>query len=392
MQTIGVGLIGTGFMGKCHALAYRNVAQVFDLPLLPKLMHVVDADKTVAARFASQYECPKYGDDWRALLDDPRVDLISITTPNYLHEEMALSAMAARKHVLCEKPLAMTAEGAYLLKVMAEKAGVKTMVGYNYLKSPAIQFAKQWIEAGHLGQLYAVNGRYHEDYMANPAIPYSWRCQRALAGAGALGDLGCHLISLLRTLIGSTHSVTAQMQTIIPTRDAKPVENEDQLQALLQFENGTSGVMSVSRVAWGRKMGLALELTGEKGALSFDQENMNEISVYQLPRHDREAGFKKLLMGPAHPDYAAFCPAPGHGLGFNDLKLIEIKDLLLAIAHDKPAYPDFAEGYEVELISNAIIVSAKLGQTVSVKTLGAKHRLINHFDVGLGREGRLMDG
>jgi predicted dehydrogenase len=385
MQKLGVGLVGTGFMGKCHALAYRQVSALFGLPIQPILEHVVDPCLAVAEQFASQFGFKRYSIDWHALIEDKAVDIIAITTPNFLHEEMCLAALAAGKHVHCEKPLALNAASAFKMQQAAEKAGVKTIVGYNYLKSPAVQHAIQLVATGYLGKLYYIAGQYREDYLADPSKAFSWRCSKKEAGSGALGDLGCHLISLLTALAGPIKSLTAAAQTVIPIRDGRTVENEDQLQALLTFENGVQGIFSTSRIGWGRKMGLELEVTGERGTIVFNQEAMNELRVYTKPLSGqmKNDGFKTFLMGPEHPDYSHFCPAPGHGLGYNDLKMIEVKDFLCAIHNNESAYPSFADGYEIELVSEAMLRSADSGTRCEVMSLRSEHRIINSLDEGL---------
>lgn len=393
MKKIGIGLIGTGFMGKCHALAYRQVSAIFGLPLQPFLAHVVDTNIDTAAQFAKQYGFNRYSLNWRALLEDEAVDLIAVTTPNDLHEEMCLAALAAGKHVHCEKPLALNSQGAWRMKQAAEQTGLKTMVGYNYLKSPAIQHAIALIQSGAIGSIYQVTAQYREDYLADSAKPFSWRCQKQRAGSGALGDLGCHLVSLLRACVGPIRSVMADAQIVISERAGHRVENEDQLQALVSFENGATGVFTTSRVGWGQKMGLEIELTGELGTLIFNQERMNELRLYSKPSVDQVSnqGFKTILMGPEHPDYGYFCPASGHGLGYNDLKIIEVKDLLVSIAEDRPSYPDFKEGYEIALVCDAMLRASELGERCDIKTLRSEHSVIDGLDNRLRREGSLMN-
>lgn len=393
MKKIGIGLIGTGFMGKCHALAYRQVSAIFGLSLQPVLAHIVDTNISVAAQFAKQYGFNRYSSDWQGLLEDETVDLIAVTTPNDLHEEMCLAALAAGKHVHCEKPLALNAQSAWRMKQAAEQSTVKTMVGYNYLKSPAIQHAIALIQSGVIGSIYQVTAQYREDYLADAFKPFSWRCQKERAGSGALGDLGCHLISLLRSCVGPIRSVIADAQIVIAERGGRRVENEDQLQALISFENGATGVFTTSRVGWGRKMGLEIELTGELGTLVFDQERMNELRLYTRAgaEGDGNQGFKTILMGPEHPDYGYFCPAPGHGLGYNDLKIIEVKDLLVSIAENRPSVPDFNEGYEIALVCDAMLRSSERGERCDIATLRGEHSVIDSLDNRLRGKSSLVD-
>ncbi|MGK9234951.1 Gfo/Idh/MocA family oxidoreductase [Inquilinus limosus] len=377
--SIGVGLIGTGFMGECHALAFRAAPAVFRTRLGARLEMVADIDAGAAQRAADRFGFARATGDWRELVSDPKVDLVAITSPNLLHKPMALAALEAGKHVYCEKPLALTAADAAEMAAAAAKAGTVTMVGYNYLRSPAVSFAARLIRDGAIGRVTYFRGVSDEDYMADPAVPMSWRCRRDQAGSGALGDIGSHILSVALSLIGPIAEVSADQRTVIAERplpaagegrerrdgaaavtaETAKVENEDQTHALLRFAGGTIGTVATSRVAWGRKNHLAFEVFGAEGAILFDQERMNELQLYQpgAAPGDRN-GFRTVLTGPAHPHYGAFSPAAGHGLGFNDLKVIEVAQLLDAIAGGPAAYPDFAVAAALEKVSEAIGRSA----------------------------------
>ncbi|WP_259782120.1 Gfo/Idh/MocA family protein [Aestuariispira ectoiniformans] len=365
MPEIGIGLIGTGFMGKCHAMAFQNAASVFNTALRPRLTVVADIDEATVSNFAGQFGFGRWTTDWTDLINDPHVDIVAITTPNFLHKEMALAAIAAGKHVYCEKPLALTSEDALEMTQAAERAGVKTMVGYNYLKNPATALAREIIASGEIGDVVHFRGIHNEDYMGDPTVPHSWRCTRDRGGAGALGDIGSHIISIALYLAGDIRAVNAQMQTVIEARPdpASPgtslsVENDDQTHAMVTFESGAMGTVECSRIAQGRKMHLAYEVTGTKGSIVFDQEQMNELHLFTAADQHRLGGFRRILIGPDHPHYGAFCPAPGHSLGFNDQKVIEVKCLLDGIDGDETAlYPGFRAGYEIEKIIDAMIRS-----------------------------------
>ncbi|MGF1563101.1 MAG: Gfo/Idh/MocA family protein [Geminicoccaceae bacterium] len=365
MQEIGIGLIGTGFMGKSHALAYRAVKAVFgDVPT-PKLETLCDVPSAQAERFREQFGFARATSDWRELVVDPAVDLVSITTPNAMHKEIALAAIAAGKIVYCEKPMAVTLEDAEEMAAAAEKADVPTMVGYNYIHNPAVTHAKTLIDQGAIGRVILFRGIMEEDYMADAALPWSWRCLRAQAGLGALGDMGCHLVSVAHHLVGQIVSVSADTATPIdmrPRGDGSgdgPVENEDIANALLRFDNGAPGMLSTSRVAWGRKSRLAWEVHGDQGQITFDQERMNELQFFAAKEPKAVHGFKTILTGPAHPPYGQFCPAPGHGLGFNDQKAIELHQFLRGIIGAGPLYPSFAHGIAIERVIHAIDRSAR---------------------------------
>jgi predicted dehydrogenase len=378
MSGTGIGLIGTGFMGKCHALAFRAVPSVFEDTPAPRLEVLADVDAKIAERLAGAWGFGRWTTEWRELVRDPKVELVAITSPNFLHQEMALDAIEAGKHVYCEKPLALDATGARLMAEAAEARGIRTLVGYNYLCAPALKFASELIAAGEIGDIVHLRGTHFEDYMADPAAPATWRCCKATAGAGALGDLGSHVISLARHLAGEIEEVQGSVQTMIPERPSlrhpgtmEPVEVEDQAQALVRFASGAAGVIEASWIAAGRKMGLTLEITGSKGAILLDYERKNELRLFQSGEAKRTHGFRTILMGPEHPPYGRFCPAPGHQLGFNDLKVIEVKGLLDGIASGTPAEPDFRAAWRIAQAVDAILLSAAERRPVATKEIPA---------------------
>ena len=360
MNELRFGLIGTGFMGKAHAIALRSVATVFPGNPVPVLAHLVDSDAAKAQSLAADWGFETGGDDWMAVCQDPNIDVVDICTPNHLHADMALAAIAAGKHVYCEKPLALTGEQARTIWQAAELAGVMTSMGFNYMCNPLITYARDLIASGELGEIYSFRGSYLEDYMASPETPFSWRCLRNQGGSGALADLGTHLISMAEYLLGPVESVFGSLNCVHKHRldpvsgEQRAVENEDIAQTLMKFDSGCSGSMEISRIATGRKCGLCFEISGSKGSLVFDQERMNEIRLYKVGDNVDSRGFRTILSGPEHPDYAAFCPASGHGLGINDLKVIEVRNFLRSIASGESVYSDFSNGYRVQFLVDAI--------------------------------------
>ncbi|WP_404420715.1 Gfo/Idh/MocA family protein [Thalassospira australica] len=375
MASIGIGLIGTGFMGKAHALAFGAVRAVMgDVPDV-RLELLCDTPADKAQTMADQFGFARATDDWKALIADPSVDIVSITTPNMLHFDMALAAIAAGKHVYCEKPLALTLDQARAMRDAARKAGVKTMVGYNYIKNPAFTHACKLVREGTIGDIVHFRGWVDEDYQANPELPWTWRSTLADAGLGALGDMGCHLVSMTYGLVGPINSLIADMQTVHDTRPLADgsgrarVENEDTATALVRFANGAQGSISTSRSAWGRKNRLAWEVHGTKGMLCFDQERLNELQLYRNDGPTAKQGFTTILTGPEHPPYGNFCPAPGHQLGFNDLKVIEAAALLRAIRDNHAAYPGFDDAFEFEKVIHAVALSAREERRVTVADL-----------------------
>lgn len=375
MKSLGIGLIGTGFMGKAHALAFGAAKAVMgDVPE-SHLAVLCDTPVDKAQKMADQFGFARFTDDWKSLVSDPDIDIVSITTPNILHFDMAIAAINAGKHVYCEKPLALTLDQARDMRDAARAAGVKTMVGYNYIKNPAFTHACRLVKAGEIGDIVHFRGWVDEDYQADPELAWTWRAKLSDAGLGALGDMGCHLVSMAYGIAGPIESLIADMQTVHITRPLADgsgranVENEDTASALVRFSNGVHGSLSTSRSAWGRKNRLAWEVHGTKGMICFDQEQMNELQIYRNTGNPAQQGFTTILTGPAHPPYGEFCPAPGHQLGFNDLKIIEASALLRAIRDNTAAYPNFDDAYAFEKAIHAIALSARNGQRVTLSDI-----------------------
>lgn len=360
MANLGFGLIGTGFMGRTHAIALQSVATVFAGVAAPRLVSVADHTAEDAATAGRELRFEQSTGDWRELLEDPAIDVIDICAPNYLHYPMSLAALRAGKHVYCEKPLALTVAQAAELAALARESGTVHAVGLNYTTNPLLQTAREIIASGEIGDALSFTGRYFEDYMASADGPFTWRCDRSLAGSGALADLGSHLVNMLHFLLGRPKRLCGDCRTVIPTRrvaatgEERAVENEDIARALVELDSGLPATLEISRVASGYKCGLQFEVFGTRGSIAFDQERMNELRFYDAGQQTARAGFKTILAGPSHPDYGSFCPAPGHGLGINDLKVIEVRNLVRAIERNEPFQPDFEEGLRVQQVMAAI--------------------------------------
>lgn len=375
MKSIGIGLIGTGFMGKAHALAYQSVNAVFgDVPEV-RLEVLCDQPAEKAYAMAGQFGFARATEDWREVLADPAVEIVCVTTPNKMHAEMAVAALEAGKHVHCEKPMALTLEAARRMEIAARSSGCKTIVGYNYIANPIYQHARKLVSEGAIGKPVHFRGFVDEDYQADPETAWTWRANRAEAGLGALGDLGCHLVSLMQGLMGAVETVIADVDTVHKTRpvegsaERRPVENEDIANALIRFKTGATGLFSTSRSAWGRKNRIGWEVHGTAGMICFEQERMNELQIYQNSGNKGMNGFRTILAGPAHPPYGSFCPAPGHQLGFNELKTIEVWNFLSAIDGGGRAYPDFEAALAFEEVIHAIDRSAAGKRSISVDQL-----------------------
>ena len=369
--TARVGLIGAGFMGKCHANAFRSVSGHFDLRVEPELHVLADIDEATARRSASALGFARSTGDWRQLTGDPQVDIVAITAPNALHAEMAVAAFDAGKAVYCEKPLSVDTPSARAMRDAATAAGACTMVGFAYLRNPMLKLAREIVASGELGDVVSFRGIHAEDYMADPANPHSFRTDPA--GGGALFDLGSHITSIARYLLGPIAAVNGATATIHPHRPeaggsgvTRPVEVDDRAVFLAEFESGVTGTIEANWAASGRKMQLAFEVTGTRGAIAFTQERMNELHLYPADGPAGRRGFTRIEAGPDHPPYGNLCPAPGHQLGFNELKIIEVAELLDAFAGGPPAHPDFKEGYEVQRTVDAVQVSAAERRWVDV--------------------------
>lgn len=364
MKQVKIGLIGTGYIGRCHAIAYSQAPTVFPLKGQIVKEMIAEINEAFAEQKSQEFGFNRYTGDWKKLVQDDNIDVVDICAPNFLHKKIALEAIKHGKHVYSEKPLALTAKDAEEMVHAAQQAGVKTLVGFNYIKNPAAQLAKQIIDNGEIGEIVHFYGTHNEDYLADPNTPIDWHCKRDLAGLGALGDLGAHIINMAHYLVGGIDAVCGDMQTVITHRPNPQdptsqclVENEDQASSLIRFRSGVSGVIETSRIATGAKMGLTFVIRGTKGAISYTQERMAELKLYQHNDPQGRQGFKTLLIGPAHPDYAPFCVSAGHGFGFNDQKTVEIRDLINGIAADDKMWPDFAEGLRVSRVLEAIAQS-----------------------------------
>ena len=373
MKAVGIGLIGTGFMGRCHAMAFGAVKATYgDVPT-PRLEFLCDRDQEAARRMAGEFGFARWTTDWREVAADPTVEVVSITSPNALHRERGEAVAGAGKVVYCEKPLALTLADGVAMADAVHAAGVASLIGYSYLRNPALLHAKKLIEDDAIGRVIQFRGIYDEDYMADPALPFTWRCRIEDAGTGTRGDLTVHLISVAHCLIGDIAEVIGDIRTVHTERRdgensgrAATVENEDQANALIRFGNGVQGVIGSSRVAWGRKIHLAWEVHGAAGMIAFDQERMNELRIYRNRGDKAEQGFKTILTSAAHPPYGQFNPAPGHGLSFNDLKVIEVAHLLRGLDGQETLYPNMDDALHIERIIHAIISSSDQGAWVTV--------------------------
>ena len=367
--TLSIGLIGSGFMGKAHVFGFATAQKVFDIPAKVNLHTLADIDQQIAKSAADELGFINSTDNWRDLVENPEIDIIDITAPNALHKEMALEAISTGKHVYCEKPLAPLFSDALEMTNAAEKMGVKTQVGFNYLCNPMITLAKEMIAAGELGEIRSYRGIHAEDYMSNANDPFTFRHDPA--GGGALADLGSHALATAEFLLGEIKEVMGDCINLISERPDicggnKAVRVDDIGRAFVRFSNGASGYIEGNWVATGRKMQHDFEIHGSKGALFFSQERLNELHFYSLNDAIGRHGFRKIEAAPNHHPYGNFCVAPGHQIGFNDLKAIEIAKFAEAIAGNTSEPFNFRAGYQIQHLVETI---GKSGQERSWLTI-----------------------
>jgi len=365
MRRIGIGIVGGGYMGKAHAVAMSAVGAVFGTALRPRLEMVAATSTGSAERYRAAYGFARATDDWRALVDDPAVEAVVIAAPQETHRAVAEAAFARGKPVLCEKPLGASPEDARAMVAAAEASGVANMVGFNYIRTPASQFARRLIADGEIGDITWFRGEHTEDFLSDPDTPFNWRC--AGEANGTLGDLAPHMVNAALALLGPIAAVSACAETVHAKRPGGRVDNDDQAQMMCRFMRGTMGQMHFSRIATGRKMGFAYEVTGTSGAIRFDQEDQNALWLYRGAGPEAARGFTKILTGPAHPDYLPFCQGAGHGTGYQDQIIIEARDFLSAIETGAPVWPTFRDGLEVAEVIAAARDAARTGRWADVQ-------------------------
>lgn len=356
MTEIGVGIIGGGYMGKAHAVAMASVGAVFNTALRPRLEMICATSPASAERYRKAYGFARATDDWRALVSDPKVGAIVIASPQETHRQIAEAAFGLGKPVFCEKPLGASLDDSRAMVAAAEASGCVNMVGFNYIRTPASQYARHLIASGEIGDVTWFRGEHTEDFLADPTLPATWRTTGD--ANGTMGDLAPHMINGALALIGPIARLIAEVETVHTDRPGGTVTNDDHAQMMVRFADGAMGQMYFSRVATGRKMGYAYEITGTKGAIRFDQEDQNALWLYRMDGPDATRGFTKILTGPDHPDYLPFCQGAGHGTGYQDQIIIEAKDFLTAIETGKPVWPTFRDGMEVNQVVAAALTSS----------------------------------
>jgi predicted dehydrogenase len=365
-----IGLIGSGFMGKAHVFGFASAPKVFDLGHDLELHTVADVTEAAAAKAAAGFGFAHATTDWRELMANPEIDVVSITAPNALHKEMSLAAIAEGKHVYCEKPLAPLAADALEMTQAAEAKGVKTQVGFNYLCNPMLGLAREMIEAGELGEIRGYRGLHAEDYMADPTGPWGFRHDPA--GGGALADIGSHALATAEFLCGPIARVMGDCVTMISSRPdgkggTKAVTVDDVGRAFLRFESGATGSIEGNWIATGRKMQHDFEIYGTKGALAFSQEHFNVLHFFSTRDAKGRQGFRRIEAGPDHAPYGLFCVAAGHQIGFNDLKAIEVAGFVRAIGGQGAEPFNFRKGMRIQTLVETIQTSSREGRWLEVR-------------------------
>ncbi len=393
IKELNVGLIGAGFMGKAHSLAYAAMPMFFwPAPAIPVRKVIAEINDDLASEAARRFGFESSTSDWRRIVEDPTIDIVDIATPNNAHAEIAIAAVEAGKHVICEKPLARTSEEAGAMYEAVKAADIVHMVAFNYRRTPAVALAKRYIDEGAIGRIINFRGTYLQDWSADPNGPLSWRFQESIAGSGALGDIGTHVVDMARYLVGEISEVNSILTTWVPERPVQEggadalgasekrtdaakgaVDVDDEVMTMLRFADGAVGSLEATRNAWGRNNFLTFEIHGTEGSILFDYEQRDQLQVCFAgdggDPGDRR-GFRTVYTGPAHPYGDGLWPIPALGIGYGETKIIECLDLCRAIVDGQPVEPDFADGYQIALICDAIIESAETGRWVGVKQIG----------------------
>ncbi|WP_414637186.1 Gfo/Idh/MocA family protein [Actinophytocola sp.] len=374
-----VGLVGYAFMGTAHSQAWRTVNRVFDLPVRARMVAICGRDEAKVAEAAGRLGWAEHLTDWRALVAREDIDVVDVCTPGDSHAEIAMAALTAGKHVLCEKPLANTVEEARAMTdaaAAARLAGVRSVCGFNYRRVPAVAFMRQLVEEGRLGTIRHVRAAYLQDWIVDPQFPLVWRLRREVAGSGALGDIGAHIIDLTQYVTGQRITgVSALTETFVKERplpaassglsavadtEYGPVTVDDAALFVARLDGGAVATYEATRFATGRKNALRVEINGSHGSVAFDLERLNELEFYDATLPETERGFRRILVTePDHPYMSAWWP-PGHILGYEHTFTHELRDFLTAIAAGEDPTPSFTDALQVQLVLDAVERSARL--------------------------------
>lgn len=375
MKEIRIGLVGSGWMGKAHSSALADAEMLFGPDYGTASFEIVaDANEEAAKSAQKKIGFKRISNDWHDVVTDPNVDLVDIATPNAFHYVVAKAALENGKNVYCEKPLSISAEESRELAELAAKKGVVNYVGFNNTQNPANAYVRELVQSGALGKIMRFTGTYDQDQLLDESLPITWRHINKLAGCGALGDLGSHLLSISQFIMGDITKVNAVATTVFPKRpksagstEMVDVENEDIMTFMAEYANGAIGQIACSRVATGRKNYLTYEIQGTKGSVRYDLERMGEVQVYFQSDNERDRGFRTVLLNPLMKGYSAFQPAGGISIAYNDMKILEVHALFDAITNGADYVTDFEFGYKIDRTVAAVIESSKTHEWVDVK-------------------------
>ena len=388
---MNIAMIGTGFMGKAHAIAYSVMPLLFEAPLQVRRKVVVDVNEELASAAASRLDFAEHATDWRAAVQRSDVDIVDICTPNDSHAEIAIAAARAGKHIFCEKPLARNAAEAQTMLDAAETAGITHMVAYNNRHTPAVLMAKRLVDDERIGDLLAFRGHYSQDWSADPNTPLSWRFNASRSGSGALGDIGTHILDIARFLLGEVAEVNAVVRTFVTERPLQTgafdklaasdkggegprgsVDVDDPMLTMIRFASGVVGSVEASRNAYGRHNWLGFEIQGSRGTIVFDYQRMNELKVMFADDPADAAGFRTIYSGPNQPHGEHLWPVAGLGQGYIDIKAIEWFAFLSAVAEKRQAEPSFVDGLQIARIADAILASGQSRRWTAVESPKAR--------------------
>jgi predicted dehydrogenase len=349
-------------------------------PAVPVRKVVVEVSAEGAAQARDRYGFEEASTDWRAVVARRDIDVVDICTPNDSHAEIAIAAAAAGKHIISEKPLARTGAEAKTMLDAVTAAKIVHMVAFNYRRTPAVALARKYIDEGRIGTILNFRGTYLQDWSADPDSPLSWRFQKAVAGSGAVGDIGTHVIDLARYLVGEVASVNALTRTWVASRPKQSggvdklgvgggdknaergaVDVDDEMMTMIKFEGGAVGSIEATRNAYGRNNFITLEIHGTKGSIFFNYERRDELQVMFADDPGDARGFRTVYSGPAHPYGSALWPIPALGIGYGETKIIECHDFFKAIIDGTQPSPNFEDGYKISLIADAILKSGETG-------------------------------
>jgi predicted dehydrogenase len=375
---IGIGMLGYAFMGKAHTNALKKLPYMMYPPVaIPRLVAIAGRDEAATAEAAKRYGYEKYYTDWHQLIEDPDVQVFDNGGPNNVHAEPCIAAAQAGKHVFCEKPLARTALEAKTMLDAVTKAGVKHMVAFNYRFVPAIMQARKIIESGALGRIFHFRAVYLQEWIIDPNFEKIWRLDKEIAGSGALGDLGAHVIDLARFLVGEPTRVSGLTKTFVKERPLPggkgrgTVDVDDAFISLFEFDNGAIGTIEASRFCQGRRNYNSFEINGENGTIVFNLERLSELNVYWANEEPKETrGFHNVIIGEGYHPYMSNWWPSGHLIGWEHSFVHEFDNFLGAIVGRNEVAPygaTFEDGYRNAVICDAIVESSNSGRAVDIQ-------------------------